>query len=79
MKKIFVIGVVLLAGLSSCKKHYTCTCDEYIDGAATNNNGKTIGWNASKNEGNAIRCSTYESTHSVNGSNVSYTCVLTEG
>lgn len=79
MKKEFALFLAFAAILSSCKQHYTCSCEEQIDGVATNNNGKTLGWEASKKEANSIRCSTYESTHDVNGTTVSYICTLTEG
>lgn len=78
MRMTLILSIFTLLVFSSCKKHFTCNCDEKIDGIKTNNNGKTIGWMASKNEGNSIRCSTYESTHDVDGTTVSYTCTLTE-
>ena len=45
MKIIIITGIIVCSSLVSCKKDYTCECNEYYEGASTTWNkyyGETI-------------------------------------
>lgn len=43
MKKMLLVALVGIAGLSSCTKEYTCTCTSVLpDGTTTNTDTRTV-------------------------------------
>lgn len=69
MKKFLLIAVVIVAGLSSCKKDYTCECTTSVSGSDDISASTTI--NASKKDAEEA-CE--NGTSSVGG--VSVTCEI---
>ena len=56
MKKVMLapiaIGIILVGGLVSCSKDYTCTCEYYTDGVLMNTDNTKIS-EGSKDESSA--------------------------
>lgn len=76
MKKIFLAVFVSSFCLVSCKKHYSCSCKEVIDGIETNNNGKHVGFRESKKSDAEFYCTTLNTSHTLGSSTIGYDCTL---
>ncbi|KAA5532481.1 hypothetical protein F0919_16980 [Taibaiella lutea] len=70
MKKMLLVALVGIAGLTSCSKDYTCTCVSVLpDGSQTNTETKTI---SGTKDGAEKKCKAFDN---VNGQ-VTTTCQL---
>lgn len=66
--------------LNSCKKQYTCDCDEFENGVETGS-GLIAGFKSSKEWDAEARCNAHEHTHYTGYNDtivISYECTLTQ-
>lgn len=77
MKKVVILSISLLT-LISCKKHYTCFCEEYVNGVASNLNYKSVGFEEKDAADAEWLCKQLETEHTINGGTIGFQCSVTQ-
>jgi hypothetical protein len=72
MMKKGLFALVLLGGLVSCSKEYTCTCDYYTDGILENSDNVKISEDNKKSADDKCTEMSDEYTTNVNGTSTNY-------
>ena len=77
MKIVFALSLSMFA-LLSCKKHYTCFCEEYVNGVASNLNYKSVGFEEKDPSDADGFCTQLETHHTLNGETIDFECSVTQ-